>query len=136
MQTYGTNSIYKIKNALKITPVWATGFFLSFLTLVGAAPFAIFMSEFQIIKATIEKANYVSLVLFLLGCSIVFMSAMRYLLLILWGESEKHIVSQKACKLDIFLVAFPMLILLALGLYMPEFLQNFLQGAANIIRGY
>ncbi len=136
VQIYGTNSIYRIKNALKITPVWATGFFLSFLALIGMAPFAIFMSKFQILKAIIEKADYISLALFLFGCAVVFISALRYMLLILWGESEANIHPQKAYKKDIFLVAFPMLVLLILGLFMPEFLQNILQKAANIIQGY
>lgn len=136
VQIYGTNSIYKIRNAMKITPVWATGFFLSFLALIGMAPFGVFMSKFQILKAAVSKADYISLIVFLFGCSIVFISALRYMLLVLYGESESHIHPQKAYKRDIFLVAFPMLVLLVLGLYMPEFLENILQKAANIIRGY
>ena len=50
-QMYGTHDLGRMAGAMRRSPVWGIGFFGGVLALIGVAPFAIFMSEFQILRA-------------------------------------------------------------------------------------
>ena len=54
-QLFGTYEMRDMKGALGRSPVWGAGLFLSILALIGVAPFSLFMSEFLILKAAIDK---------------------------------------------------------------------------------
>jgi len=50
----GSHDMENMSGSLLISPVWGIGIFCSLLALIGIAPFALFMSEFQLIKAAID----------------------------------------------------------------------------------
>jgi hydrogenase-4 component F len=134
-QMYGTHDITKMKGVLRTAPVWGGGFFVSLLALIGVAPFAIFMSEFQILRTALDTGSIVALVLFLAGTSIVFVGALRHAVSVAWEPPDVHIEPEHAGVLDYVLVVLPLAALLALGLYLPDFVSGTFAQAARVIGG-
>lgn len=132
-QAFGTHNIEKMSGSYRISPVWGTGIFASILILIGMAPFSLFMSEFQILKAAIDGNRVLVVLMFLVGTVTVFVGALRYALPLAFGEADPKVESIPTRKLDVFLVAVPLIILLMLGLWMPKPLQSALNRAAAVI---
>jgi len=139
-QIYGTHAMGHIRGTIKAHPVWGIGLFGSFLALIGVAPFALFMSELQIVFAAMDARAYVALGLFLAGTGAIFMGALKHAMAMAWGEPE-HPASALAAPAsaagitDVILVAGPLFILLAVGLWMPEWYRSLLLRAAHIVEG-
>ncbi|NCB00063.1 MAG: hypothetical protein EOM70_11900 [Clostridia bacterium] len=133
-QSFGTHNIEKMSGSYLISPVWGTGIFVSILILIGVAPFSLFMSEFQILKAAIDSNRILLVLMFLIGTVTVFVGALRYALPLAFGEADPKVETIPTRKLDVFLVAVPLIILLVLGLWMPKPLQSVLNRAAAVIQ--
>ncbi len=132
-QTYGTHNMKKMSGSLRSAPVWGTGLFGSLLALIGVAPFAVFMSEFQILKATVNSHAFAALTLFLAGGSVVFVGALRHAIDMAWGDPSPVVEAERAGVVEIFLSFAPLVILLVLGLWMPAPLLNVLKQAAYVL---
>jgi hydrogenase-4 component F len=132
-QTYGTHNMKKMSGSLRSAPVWGIGLFGSILVLIGLAPFAMFMSEFQILKAAIDGHAILALILFLAGGSVVFVGALGHAIAVAWGEPSPVVVPERAGIVEKFLAFAPLAILLILGLWMPAPLRNILEQAANVL---
>ncbi|HNX75061.1 MAG TPA: proton-conducting transporter membrane subunit [Candidatus Rifleibacterium sp.] len=133
-QALGTHDIDRMSGSISISPIWGTGIFASILILIGIAPFALFMSEFQLLKAAIDGHHMLVAVVFLAGTGIIFIGALRYALPLAFGKPDGHTEPIAPARLDAFLVAAPLLLLLLLGLWMPTSLQAVLNRAAGIIQ--
>jgi hydrogenase-4 component F len=134
-QMYGTHDLRQMAGALRRSPVWGTGFFGGVLALIGVAPFAIFMSEFQILRAAANAGAIWALVLFLLGAGIVFVGALRHAIVPAWGEEVRVPTKQPTGAADVVLVAGALGLLLFLGLWMPEPFRRVLEAASAIVAG-
>ena len=118
-QTYGTHDMKKMSGSLRSAPVWGTGLFGSILVLIGVAPFAMFMSEFQVLKAAVDGRAILTLILFLAGGSVVFVGALGHAIAMAWGEPSPAAEPERAGIVEMFLAFAPLAILLVLGLWMP-----------------
>jgi hydrogenase-4 component F len=132
-QTYGTHDLTKMSGSLRSAPVWGAGLFGSFLALIGVAPFAIFMSEFQVLKAAMDSRAILALILFLAGGGVVFVGMLRYAIAAAWGEPSPVVEPERASVIEKLLVFAPLAILLILGLWMPKPLINILRQAAAVL---
>jgi hydrogenase-4 component F len=132
-QTYGTHSMKKMSGSARTAPVWGIGLFGSILVLIGVAPFAVFMSEFQVLKAAMDRHAILTLILFLAGGCVVFVGALRHAIGMAWGEPSPVVEPERAGLVQIFLAFAPLAILLVLGLWMPAPLLSVLQQAANVL---
>jgi hydrogenase-4 component F len=132
-QMYGTHNMKKMSGSLRSAPVWGAGLFGSILVLIGVAPFAMFMSEFQILKAAVDKHAIFSLVLFLAGGSVVFVGALGHAIAMAWGERAPVVEPERAGTVEMVLAFAPLAILLVLGLWMPGPLQSILKQAADVL---
>jgi hydrogenase-4 component F len=130
----GNHDMEKMAGSMRISPVWGIGIFCSILALIGIAPFALFISEFQLLKAAIDKGATVSLVLFLLGAGIVFIGALGHAIPLAWGRPHSTVPVLRTSVVDFILVFAPLAVLLLLGLWMPQPLQSALNASADIIR--
>ena len=135
-QKYGTHDMTRMAGAFRITPWWGGGFFVSLLALIGVAPFAIFMSEFQILKAAVDRQAMATLILFMVGTGIVFVGALRHGILVAWGEEVEPPRAERTSAVEIALVVAPLAALLFLGLWMPAPLRSAIQAAAAIVEGH
>jgi hydrogenase-4 component F len=132
-QIFGDHDMEKMSGSLPVSPVWGIGIFCSLLALIGIAPFALFMSEFQLIKAAVDSQAWVVLSLFLLGAGIVFVGALGHAIPLVWGTNRESYSPVKATFFEAFLVFAPLAVLLVLGLWIPKTLFTALNSAANII---
>jgi hydrogenase-4 component F len=134
-QAMGSHDMEEMSGSMRISPVWGIGIFCSILALIGIAPFALFMSEFQLLKAALDKGATVSLILFLFGAGIVFVGALGHAIPLAWGRPHTTAPSLRTSFVEFILVFAPLAVLLLLGLWMPQHLQEALNAAADIIRG-
>jgi hydrogenase-4 component F len=132
-QMYGTHDMTKMSGSLRSAPVWGAGLFGSLLALIGVAPFAIFISEFQVLKAAMDSHAILALILFLAGCSVAFVGALRHAIAVAWGDPAPTVEPERAGKIEMLLVWAPLAILLILGLWMPRPLSNILSQAAAVL---
>jgi len=132
-QMFGTHDMRKLAGAMRVSPVWGAGIFGSLLALIGVAPFALFMSEFQILKAAMDGGAITALVLFLFGAGVVFVGALGHAIPLVWGKAEAAVKPTRAGILETLLVVIPLVLLLVLGLWMPGPLSGALHEAANVI---
>ncbi len=134
-QIYGTHDMRRMTRMLQVSPVWGTGLLIGLLTLIGVAPFAIFISEFLILKTAMDIGYYWVAVLFLIGIGIVFIGVLRHAISMAWEPSTDNINTQKTCWMEGALVFGPLAVLLALGVWLPQPLMNILTQAAQILGG-
>ena len=134
-QMYGTNDISKMAGAVRTAPVWGKGLFGSLLVLIGVAPFAVFMSEFFILRAAAKSDSYWTMGLFLVGVGIVFVGVLRHAINIAWGEPIMTPKQATVGSMDKFIVVASLASLLVLGLWIPDVLTRILSDAAHIIEG-
>ncbi|MDD5629117.1 MAG: proton-conducting transporter membrane subunit, partial [Elusimicrobia bacterium] len=133
---YGSNDLRRISGAAQSDRVWGGGLFFSFLALLGAAPFAIFLSELLIVKAALDQGAYAALLVFLAGTSIIFVSALRHAIGAALGEPPPGLRSEgKTGPAEAAVVLAPLAALLVMGLWMPEPLRAVLERAAAILGG-
>jgi hydrogenase-4 component F len=123
----------KMSGSLRSAPIWGAGLFGSILVLIGVAPFAMFMSEFQILKAAVDRHAIVPLVLFLAGGSVVFVGALGHAIAMAWGDTSPIVEPERAGMVEMFLAFAPLAALLVLGLWMPGPLSSILKQAADIL---
>lgn len=132
-QMYGTHDMFKMAGALRAAPVWGKGLFGSLLVLIGVAPFAIFLSEFLILRAAAKSGSYWTMGLFLVGVGMVFVGALQHAINIAWGEPTATPKPERANGIDKALVAVSLGALLVLGLWIPGLLRLMIDNAAQIV---
>ncbi len=138
-QDAGSYEMKALGGSLKRGPLWGSGLLLAVLGLAGAVPFALFMSEFQILKAAMAAAPAWIVVLFLSGLAVVFIGALHHAIGMAWGEASPRSVSEhgssRPAAVETILVAVMLILLTGLGLWMPGPLRQGLSAAAAIVTG-
>ncbi|NLI79664.1 MAG: hydrogenase 4 subunit F [Candidatus Riflebacteria bacterium] len=133
-QVYGTHDMERMGGSCTVAPVWGIGLLGSLLALIGMAPFCLFMSELQILKAAVDGGNYAVVALFLAGTGAVFLGALGHALPLALGKPSPAVVPAPAGGLDVLLVAGPLVVLLLLGVWMPGPCRGVLEQAAAIVQ--
>jgi hydrogenase-4 component F len=134
-QMYGTHDLGQMAGSLRRAPLWGAGFFGAVLVLIGVAPFAIFMSEFQILRAAASARATVTLAIFLAATGVVFVAALKHVIGPAWG---REVVEPKVSRPGVsgaVLVVGGLALLLLLGVWLPEPLRAVLADAASIVGG-
>ena len=132
-QRFGTHDMDTLSGALRHDRLWGLALVGSILSLIGAAPFAIFMSEYQLLRAAAGAQRWVVLAVFLAAVSIVFVAALRHLIDMAFGD-PKIAVSQRRARTASYAVAVPSLaVLLFLGLWLPPWLIEAIERAAAVV---
>jgi hydrogenase-4 component F len=135
-QEEGSHEMKSLSGSLRRNPLWAGGLCLAVLALAGAAPFALFMSEFQILRAAVNAGRTGPVVLFLTGLAVVFIGALGHAIGMAWGEPPAGRPSAGPVRpkaAERILVVLLLVLLTALGLWMPGPLRRGLEAAAAIV---
>ena len=134
-QIYGTLDINGFGSTMKVSRTWGTGFLVAILTLIGAAPFAIFMSKLQVFKSLIETSNWLPLLVLGAASSLIFISILRYVLNICWKTDKTETPHEPCSHYERVLVLFIIVILVLFCLWLPKELRDTMQRASGIITG-
>ncbi|MFZ0761380.1 MAG: proton-conducting transporter membrane subunit [Candidatus Sulfotelmatobacter sp.] len=78
MRAYGTKQISKIRNVLKVSPVTGTLWLLGAVGIAGAPPFALFLSEFTILRSGIAGRYRWAAIVFVIFLIVVFISFLAH----------------------------------------------------------
>src|SRR5438067_1685100 len=134
-QRYGSHEMHTISGALRVDSLWGTALLVSLLALIGVAPFSIFMSEYQLLRAAVGAGAWMALVLFLVASGVVFVSALRHLIDMAFGDPTAHEAPARQGKLAVPIVVVAVGLLLVLGLWMPLSLSQAIGSAAAVLAG-
>ena len=134
INSYGTRDMGRIRGVLKTMPVRGSVFIISMLVLMGVAPFALFFSEFMIVKEAFDQGRFILFGLFIAGTLAVFICLLKYVLDMTMSPAPEGKINIKKGKLPEKIILFLSLaVLLILGFWMPEGFRHFLTGAAAVI---
>jgi len=134
-RAFASKNLSEVRGAISVVPVSGTLFLVGFLAITGSPPFGLFMSEFTILRGIFSGGHTAVGVAFLSLLAMIFIGMGATVLAATQGETTEKKVLFK----DRFLLVAPPLILilvvLLLGLYIPEPLRALLQNAANLLEG-
>jgi hydrogenase-4 component F len=134
-QQYGSHDMGSLAGSLRRSPAWGLALLTGILALIGAAPFAIFMSEFQVLRAAVSARNWPVAVLFLVAAATVFAGALRHAIGIAWGEERQAPGEIHTSAGERAMIAVGIALLLLLGMSLPEPLRQALDQGAAIVGG-
>ena len=134
-QRFGSHDMHTISGALRADGVWGLALLGSLLALIGVAPFSIFMSEYQLLRAAIGAGAWVALTLFLVASGIVFVAALKHLIDMVFGTPGVEVRRGRDGIPALAIVGSGMGLLLVLGVWMPLPLSDALVQAATVFVG-
>jgi hydrogenase-4 component F len=132
-QEFGSHDMHALSGALRVDRLWGIALLGSVLALIGVAPFSVFMSEYQLLRAAASGGSWLVLVLFLAASSIVFVSALRHLIDMAFGDPQSPVLAARTGKAGVLVVVSSMGLLLLLGLWMPTWFSGALDRAAAVM---
>jgi hydrogenase-4 component F len=131
---FRTKDMRKISAVVSKMPAWGTAFLISIFALIGVAPFAVFMSEFQIARTAFFQNRLLVVAFFLLGTIAIFISASQHVLKVAFGaEASGGHKSGKVSIAEWLLILGLIIPLVLLGLWLPAQFTAFLAQAALIV---
>jgi len=134
-QRFGSHDMHAIAGALRVDNLWGIALLVSLLALIGVAPFSIFMSEYQLLRAAVGAGAWLVLALFLAASGVVFVSALRHLIDMAYGAPGTQERALPQDRLALPIVAVGIALLLVLGLSMPAALADAIGSAAAVLTG-
>ncbi|MBI2061696.1 MAG: hypothetical protein HYT87_18300 [Nitrospirae bacterium] len=132
-QEHGSYDLDRLAGASRDVPAWGTGLYAALLALVGLAPFATFMSEFQVARAAVDQRAWAPLAALLVGLFIVLTGALRLVLPVVWAGKRDRAHPDTSGGTARFLIWAPLGFLLILGIWMPAGARSMLEQAAAIV---
>lgn len=132
-QRFGSHDMHRIAGALRADRVWGAALLISLLALIGVAPFSIFMSKYQLLRAAIGAGAWPALLLFLAASGVVFVAALRHLIDMAYGPAAAGVALPRNALIALPIVVAAAGLLLMLGLWMPLSLLDAIGRAAAVI---
>ncbi len=129
---YHSRNLDQVKGMLQVIPVTGVLIFVGALALVGTPPFNIFVSKFFIITAGLGTGYAWLMILCLLLLTVVFAAFFRVIASALFGEKPDGVGQGESNWLTLLPGAVLILLILALGLYIPPQLMTLLNGASGL----
>ncbi|MGO9586130.1 MAG: proton-conducting transporter membrane subunit [Limisphaerales bacterium] len=143
LMAVGTREIAAVRGLIRKSPVAGVALVFGGLAIAGAPPFAVFLSEFSILKAGLTQKEYVATGLLAIFIVIAFFGIMLHVNRMVFGapgeegmngaETINPPIHQSinpipfSCRLALILAAVPVLVL---GFYTPQPLHDLLTQAA------
>jgi hydrogenase-4 component F len=136
-RSYGSKLVDDVSGAARRLPVSGPLFLAGFLAITGSPPFSPFFSEFSILNGAFVEGRFVVGSLFLLFLSVIFVGMGVTVLRVVQGNPAS--APDAPAHRDSWLSAAPPLLLLvlvlALGLYLPAGLKALFDAAAARVAG-
>ena len=140
----GTREIAAVRGLIRRSPLAGAALIFAGLSIAGAPPLAVFLSEFAILKAGLAQGRYAATALLAIFIVIAFFGVMAHLNRMVFGvpanAAPGHDHSRPdpvalfrlpfSCRLALFLAAVPVLVL---GVYVPKPLHDLLTLAAAAV---
>ena len=136
-RAYGSKRTDEVRGAARRLPISGPLFLAGFLAVTGTPPFSPFWSEFIILNGALGTGRWVIGGLFLLFLAVIFIGMGATVLKVVQGDDRG--APERPGFQDSWLTAGPplvlMLVVLALGLWLPKALQGLFAAAAQLVAG-
>jgi hydrogenase-4 component F len=127
----GSQSLDQIRGLIRTQPAIGWSFLLGTVAIAGFPPFGVFTSEFLLFSATIKSWPLLVIPL-LVGLAVAFAGLFRHLQPMVFGEPPEGQLPVKANMLPVVL---HLLLVLWLGISIPDFLSRWLDQATIMVVG-
>jgi hydrogenase-4 component F len=131
----GTQEIASVRGLIRSSPLSASALLAGGFAIAGAPPFAVFVSEFVILKAALASGQYVAIGILAFFVVVAFCAVMYHINRMVFGLPDRDqpaVVMPASCKATLALAAVPLLLI---GIYVPTPVQHLLQVAATAMGG-
>lgn len=133
---YHTHSSYDARGLRWTMPVTAALWTAGFLAIVGSPPFGLFVSEFSLLKAMLGQERWLVAGIYLTALAVIFVGMSVPVLRMVQGPKPPSVAprhTETVCNVGPSLVLG--LLVLVLGLWVPDWLTEFLRNAAVAVGG-
>jgi hydrogenase-4 component F len=136
-RAYGSKRIDEVRGATRRLPISGPLFLAGFLAVTGTPPFGPFWSEFIILNGAFASGRAWVGALFLLFLAVIFIGMGATVLHVVQGDDKG--APERPGFRDTWLMAGPplvlLLVVLALGVWLPQALQGLFAAAAQLVTG-
>ncbi len=129
-QMHWTQEMDRIKGLYKGNPLVGWGLMLGVMAIAGMPPFGVFTSEFLILTATIKDAPLLTPLL-LLGLGVAFAALFRRVQPMVAGDVPTYQQPLNAAHVPVVL---HMVLVFLLGIYLPDFLNQWFHTAVELLK--
>jgi len=132
----GTRQINEVRGLFRTSPFTASALLVCSLTIAGAPPFPIFLSEFSILSAGLRAGHAVAVALLAIFIVIAFVAILLQVNSMLFGKPEPSspvVAIPASCRTAVVLAVIPVLVL---GVYIPGPVHSLLTLAAQQLGGH
>jgi hydrogenase-4 component F len=126
----GTRDIASVRGLIRTSPLTGVALIIGGLAIAGAPPFAVFLSEFSILKAGLAGGQYIAMGLLALFIVIAFWGTMVHVTGMVFGKASEVPARRSLPTPCILSLCVTLILLVLLGLYVPEPLHGLLRLAA------
>jgi hydrogenase-4 component F len=126
----GTREIHGVRGLIRISPAAGAAMMLGGLAIAGAPPFAVFLSEFAILRSGVADGRFLAVALLALFIVIAFFAIMSHVNRMVFGRPvavAPPVALPRSCVAAMVLIAVPVV---ALGMYTPRSFDSLLHLAA------
>ena len=128
----GTRDIASVRGLIRKAPGTGVALLFGGLAIAGAPPFALFLSEFSILRAGILQGQYITVGLLLLFITIAFFAIMNHISRMVFGSGGSDIPGPDkplplSCRFTLVIAAVPVLVF---GVSIPAVLHKLIALAA------
>jgi hydrogenase-4 component F len=132
---YRTRLMRKVTGAIKVIPISATFLIVGVFAITGWPPFGVFISEFTIATAGVERGYLVPVIFFIIIIAAVFVGFIYYTSRMVFGEPNTPVTGGEAEPLSLWILGILLAALLLLGITLPPPLQQCIQNAVQVLKG-
>jgi hydrogenase-4 component F len=132
---FGSKRTSEVYGAVGLVPISAGLFLAGFLAITGSPPFGPFISEFTILRGIFDSGNFWVGGFFLLLLAVIFIGMGSTVLTVVFGTPPAKVgdMNYRDNLLTVGPPCFLLLLVLILGLYLPEPLRRFCTDAAALV---
>lgn len=135
LRKYQTKEIGRIAGVIGIMPVTGVFWMLGGLAILGAPPFSLFISEFAILTAGVNRHLWGPTLIFLVLILVVFVAFFSYMNGMVFGRPPARVSRGELNGWTIVPLMVSFIPVLWLGLYIPQPVQNVLERVSEIFLG-
>lgn len=138
---YETKKVEEVKSIISIDKLTGWSWILCFIAISGLPPFPLFISEFLLLKAIVEKKEFVLLAILVFLLTLIIYGIGKSVIKMSFGErahdtngafSNSLMVKRLPLSMYVPQLVF-ILLLFILGIYLPPFLTKLIQSATLLI---
>jgi hydrogenase-4 component F len=135
IKKYKKDNMNMIKGVMISMPFIGVMFILGMFSLIGMPPFSIFFSELLVLAAGFSRGLYLASGLYLFFIALIFGAVIYHFSKVLFGHKPADMAIEKESATTKMTFVFLFVLMIALGIAMPGFLNRIIVSSVVILQG-